>query len=51
MHKESVAQFLVPESNGSGQGPVTGSCEHVNEPPSSIKGNKLLCKILNFHGA
>jgi hypothetical protein len=26
----------------SGQGPVTGSCEHVNEPSGSIEGGEFL---------
>jgi hypothetical protein len=30
------------DSFGSGYGPVTGSCEHGNEPSSCIKGGELL---------
>jgi hypothetical protein len=29
------------DSSGSGQGPVTGSCEHGNEPSNCIKGGKF----------
>jgi hypothetical protein len=29
-------------SSGSGEGPVTGSCEHGNEPSGSIKGGEFL---------
>jgi hypothetical protein len=28
--------------SGSGQGPMEGSCEHLNERPGSIKGGKFL---------
>jgi hypothetical protein len=28
--------------SGSGMGPVAGSCEHGNEPSSSIKGGEIL---------
>jgi hypothetical protein len=28
--------------NGSGQGPVAGSCEHGNEPSGSMKGGEFL---------
>jgi len=31
-----------PDARGSGQGPVTGYCEHDNEPSGSIKGGELL---------
>jgi len=30
------------DSSGSGQGPVTGSSGHSNEPSGSIKGGKYL---------
>jgi hypothetical protein len=30
------------DSSGSGSGPVTGSCEHGNEPPISITGRGFL---------
>jgi hypothetical protein len=30
------------DASGSGEGPVAGSCEYVNEPPGSIKGGELL---------
>jgi hypothetical protein len=29
-------------SSGSGYGPVTGSCEHGNEPSGSITDGKIL---------
>jgi hypothetical protein len=30
------------DASGSGQEPVTGCCEHGNEPSGSIKGVKFL---------
>jgi hypothetical protein len=30
---------------GSGEGPVVGSCKHSNEPPSSIKGGEFLDEL------
>jgi hypothetical protein len=32
-------------SAGSGQNPVVGSCEHGNEPSSSIKGGEFLDEL------
>jgi len=29
-------------ASGLGQGPMAGSCEHSNEPSSSIKGGECL---------
>jgi hypothetical protein len=30
------------DTSGSGQGPVVGSCEHINEHLCSIKGGEFL---------
>jgi hypothetical protein len=40
------------DSIGSGEGPVTGSCEHDNKPSGSVKGGEFLdklrhCQLLN----
>jgi hypothetical protein len=34
------------DSSGTGQGPMAGSCEHVNKPFGSIKGGEFL-NLLN----
>jgi hypothetical protein len=31
--------------SGSGQGPVAGSCEYVNEPSDSIKGREFIDEL------
>jgi hypothetical protein len=35
----------VPDASGSGLGPVTGCCEHGNEPSGSIKGGEILDQL------
>jgi len=36
-----MVQICELESCGLGQGPVTGSCEHGNEPLGLIKGHEF----------
>jgi hypothetical protein len=35
-------------ASGSGYGPATGSCEHGNEPSSSIKGGEFLDQLSDY---
>jgi hypothetical protein len=37
------------DSSGPGQGSVAGSCEHVNENCSSIKGRKFLDRLNDYY--
>jgi len=36
------------EPSGSGQGPVAGSCEHINELSSSIKVREFLDQLIDY---
>jgi hypothetical protein len=36
------------DASASGQGPVTGCCEHGNEPSGSIKGGEFLDKMSDY---